>query len=129
MLAGGGGAGGLGHYTNTSEGKVIAASYLDNWNNIVRSIRNNPEMARQDINLKGRSGQPTKAGAVFEEGDAVMGKIGGLKVYAQPSKTAKVVTTIARGEEVIYTGKDQGSFIHVQGQNGEGWVEKVMVRK
>jgi hypothetical protein len=40
----------------------------------VRSIRNNPEMARQEINLKGKSGQPTKAGIVFEEGDTVTGK-------------------------------------------------------
>ncbi len=59
LLVGGGAAGGLGAYTNTPEGKVIAASYLDNWNNIVQSIRNNPELARQDINLKGKSGQPT----------------------------------------------------------------------
>jgi len=129
LLIGGGAAGGLGAYTSTPEGKVIAASYLDNWNNIVRSIRNNQEMARQDINLKGKSGQPTKAGAVFEEGDAVLGKIAGLKIYAQPKKTSRVVATIARGEEVIYTGKDEGGFISVQGQGGEGWVEKVMVRK
>ena len=129
LLVGGGAAGGLGAYTNTPEGKVIAASYLDNWNNIVRSIRNNPEMARQEINLKGKSGQPTKAGIVFEEGDAVTGKIAGLRVYAQPKKTSKVVSTLARGEEVIYTGHDQSGFISVQGQDGEGWVEKVMVKK
>jgi len=129
LVVGGNGAGALGAYTNTPEGKMIAASYLDNWNNIVRSIRDNPEMARQDINLKGKSGQPTKAGAVFEEGDAVVGKIGGLKIYAQPKKTAKVVATLARGEEAIYTGKDEGGFMHVQGQGGEGWVEKIMVKK
>ena len=129
LLVGGGAAGGLGAYTNTPEGKVIAASYLDNWNNIVRSIRNNPEMARQEINLKGKSGQPTKAGIVFEEGDAVTGKIAGLRVYAHPKKTSKVVSTLARGEEVIYTGHDLGGFISVQGQDGEGWVEKVMVKK
>lgn len=129
LLVGGGAAGGLGAYSNTPEGKVIAASYLDNWNNIVRSIRGNPEMARQDINLKGKSGQPTKAGVVFEQGDAVMGKIGGLKIYAQASKSSKVVATLAKGEEVIYTGKDKDGFISVQGQDGEGWVESVMVRK
>jgi hypothetical protein len=129
LLVGGGAAGALGAYTNTPEGKVIAASYLDNWNNIVRSIRNNPDLARQDINLKGASGKPTKAGLVLEEGDVVTGKIAGLRIYAQPNKTSKVVATIARDEEVIYTGQDQGAFIHVQGQGGEGWVEKIMVRK
>lgn len=129
LFVGGAGAGALGGYTNTPEGKVIAASYLDNWNNIVRSIRNNPQLARQDINLKSASGQPTKAGMVFEEGDTVTGKIAGLKLYAQPNKKSKVVSTLGRGEEVIYTGKDQDGFIQVQGQDGEGWVEKIMVRK
>jgi hypothetical protein len=129
LLVGGGAVGALGGYTNTPEGKVLAASYLDNWNNIVRSVRGNPEMARQEINLKGKSGQPTKAGVVFEEGDAVVGKIGGLKMYAKPSKSSKVVTTLARDEEMIYTGKDEAGFISVQGQNGEGWVDKVMVKK
>jgi hypothetical protein len=129
LLVGSGAAGGLGAYTNTPEGKVIAASYLDNWNNIVRSVCNNPEMARQNISLKGRSSQPTKAGIVFEEGDAILGKIAGLKIYTQPNKTSKVVTTIARDEEVIYTGKEDGRFISVQGQNGEGWVEKIMMKK
>ena len=95
----------------------------------MRSIRNNPEMARHEINLEGKSGQPAKAGAVFEVGDTIMGKIAGLKMYAQPNKISKVVTTIPRGEVVIYTGKNEGAFILVQGQDGEGWVEKIMVRK
>src|SRR5687768_12579223 len=39
-LFGGGAAGGLGGYANTNEGKVIAASLMDNYNNVVRSVRN-----------------------------------------------------------------------------------------
>lgn len=129
LLGGGGAAGGLGAYESTPEGKIVAAGFLDNWNNIVRAIRNNPQLTRQDINLKGASGQPTKAGAVFEEGDAITGKIAGLKIYAQPNKASKVVAALGKGEEVIYTGKEKDGFISVQGQDGEGWVEKVMVRK
>ncbi len=129
ILGGGGAVGGLGAYTSTPEGKVIAASYLDNWNNIVKSIRNNPQLARQDINLKGASGQPTQAGMAFDKGDALTGKIGGLKIYSQPSKTSKVVASLAKGEEVIFTGEEKNGFISVQGNDGEGWVEKILVRK
>jgi hypothetical protein len=129
LLVGGGAAGGLGAYTNTPEGKVIAASYMDNWNNIVRSIRNNPQLARQDINLKQESGKVVKAGTAFESGDVITGKIGGLKLYSQPSKTSKVVASLAKGEEVIYTGTEKDGFLSVQGNNGEGWVEKILVRK
>ena len=128
-IIGGGAAGGLGAYTNTPEGKVIAASYMDNWNNIVRSIRNNPQLARQDINLKQESGKVVQAGAAFEKGDAVMGKIGGLKIYSQPSKTSKVVASLAKGEEVIFTGAEKDGFMSVQGNDGEGWVEKILVKK
>lgn len=126
---GGGVAGGLGGYTNTPEGKVIAASYMDNWNNIVRSIRNNPQLTRQDINLKSDSGKPAKAGQAFDAGDAVTGKIAGLKIYAQPNKSSKVVAKLGKGEEVIYTGEEKNGFISVQGNDGEGWVEKMMIKK
>lgn len=129
LLVGGGAGGALGAYTNTPEGKVIAASFLDNWNNIVRSIRNNPQLARQNINLKQESGKVVKAGAAFEAGDVLTGKIGGLKIYSQPAKTAKVVATLAKGEEVIYTGEEKNGFLSVQGNGGEGWVEKILVRK
>lgn len=128
LLVGGGGAGALGAYSNTPEGKVVAASYLDNWNNIVRSIRNNPQLARQDIDLKGASGRPTQAGTVYQNGDSISGKIN-LKMYAQPSKTSRLVATLPKGEEVIYTGEEKNGFLSVQGNEGEGWVEKVLVRK
>ena len=52
LALGGGAVGTLGAYENTAEGKVLAASFLDNWNNIVRSIRANPQMVRGEIDLK-----------------------------------------------------------------------------
>lgn len=36
---GGGAVAAVGGYTNTNEGKVVAASFLDNYNNIVRAMR------------------------------------------------------------------------------------------
>jgi curli biogenesis system outer membrane secretion channel CsgG len=39
-LIGGGAAGGLGGYSNTAEGKVIAAAFTDAYNQLVRSLRN-----------------------------------------------------------------------------------------
>jgi hypothetical protein len=129
ILGGGGAVGALGAYENTAEGKVVASSFLDNWNNIVRSIRNSPEMARQQINLKAEGGKVAKAGVGLEEGDVVTGKIGGLKVYAEPSKKAKLVGTVGKGEELIYKGDEKNGFILVQGNDGEGWVEKLLIKK
>lgn len=41
---GGGVLGALGGYTSTPEGKVVAASFLDNFNRIVQSIRDKPSL-------------------------------------------------------------------------------------
>ena len=43
---GGGGGAALGGYSNTNEGKVIAASFADNYNGIVRAVRGNPSLQR-----------------------------------------------------------------------------------
>ena len=39
-LLGGGGGGGVGGYTNTAQGKVIAAAFMDAYNQMVKSLRN-----------------------------------------------------------------------------------------
>ena len=64
MFGGGGGAA-LGGYSNTNEGKVIAASFLDNWNNIVRAVRNNPSLiqAKAGPAAQANAANSVKAGA------------------------------------------------------------------
>ncbi len=126
---GGGVVGALGAYENTAEGKVVASGFLDNWNNIVRAIRGNPDMQRQQISLKGPSGKPTQAGAGFQSGDVITGKIGGLKVYAEPSKSAKVVANLKKGDELVFTGDIKNGFLAVEGNEGVGWVDQNLVRK
>lgn len=39
-LFGGTAAGGLGAYTNTAQGKVVVAAFVDSYNNLVKSVRN-----------------------------------------------------------------------------------------
>lgn len=126
---GGGAVGALGAYENTAEGKVVASGFLDNWNNIVRAIRDNPDMQRQQISLKGPSGKPTQAGAGFQTGDVITGKIGGLKVYAAPDKGAKVVAALKKGDELVFTGEVKNGFLAVEGNEGAGWVDQNLVKR
>ena len=44
LLGGGGGAAG-GGYGNTNEGKIIAAAFMDNYNQVVMAVRNDPTPA------------------------------------------------------------------------------------
>lgn len=126
---GGGAIGALGAYENTAEGKVVASGFLDNWNNIVRAVRNNPDMQRSEISLKGPSGKPSQAGGGFQSGDVITGKIGGLKVYAEPSKGSKVLVSLKRGDELVFTGETKNGFLSVEGNDGAGWVDQALVKR
>ncbi len=129
MLFGGGGGAAAGGYGNTNEGKIIAAAYMDNYNNIVKAVRNDPSLVRNVGTLKqeAAAGGATKAGAVFNEGDVLTPKIAGVKLMDKPSDTAKVLATLARGDELVVTGDVKDGFVNVQGSSASGWVKVVLV--
>lgn len=115
-------------YTNTPEGKVIAASLLDNWNNIVIAIRDNPSLIKThseagDIN----AANSTRAGAPQKAGEILMARIGNVKVYAGPSKDSKVVATLSRTDELIASGDQKNGFVQVDSSNFSGWVQRTLV--
>lgn len=129
---------GLGAYENTAEGKVVAASFLDNYNQVVRAVRNQPQLQRASMNVAQETPPPQPPVAVpqvpaapagFTRGDVLRGKIGGVKVYAQPSEKSRVVATLARGDEVLFTGQERDGFLNVQRDKATGWVEKDFVVK
>lgn len=128
-LFGGGAAGGLGGYAKTNEGKMLAASLMDNYNNIVRSVRGQPSLHRDVGTLAEEAGKKTKGGAVFNEGDTVVPKIGNLKLYSTPSESGKAVATLSKGEEMIFMGEEQDGFIKVESGSGGGWVKKVLITR
>jgi hypothetical protein len=129
LLAGAGTAGALGGYANTNEGKVIAASFADNYNGIVRSVRANPSLQRDVGSLAEEAGKRTKAGAVFNEGDVLRPKLPNVKLLKQPSDQSDTVATLAKGEELIFLGKEQDGFLNVETAKGGGWVKKVLIAR
>jgi hypothetical protein len=50
-----------------------------------------------------------------------------VRVLAQPSDQAATVATLARGEEMIFMGKEQDGFVSVETSKGGGWVKKILV--
>jgi hypothetical protein len=100
---------------------MIAASFRDNFNAIVRSIRTNPSLAK-------RAAAP-KAGAVFDEGDVLQPKINGVQVLSAPKDGSKVVATLQRNDDVVYLGEEEAGYLKVLTPAGEGWVRKLVVTK
>ncbi len=115
-------------YTNTPEGKVIAASLLDNWNNIVRTIRDNPSLIKTSSESgDANAAASTRAGAPQKAGELLMARISNVKVYAGPSRDSKVVATLARTDELIASGDQKNGFVQVDSSNFSGWVQKTLV--
>lgn len=119
----GGQVGGVVGYTNTNEGKVIAASFLDNFNTIVTSMRGSGVLP-----VSTRTSQ-TGTGASFAEGDVVRPKIDKVEVLAEPSDAARTVGTAQKSDELVFLGEEIGGFVKVQGAAVEGWVKKTLVAK
>lgn len=130
-LFGGGGGAAIGGYGNTNEGKIIAAAFMDNYNNIVRVVRNDPSLQRKVGTLaqEAAAGGQTAAGVVMNEGDVLTPKIAGVKLLATPADGAKEVATLARGDEMVVIGKVENGFVNVQAGSGAGWVKAVLVNK
>lgn len=130
-LFGGGGGGAIGGYGNTNEGKIIAASFADNYNNIVGVIRNDPNLQRNVGTLaqEAASGGKTKAGAIYNEGDVLFPKIAGVKLMGSAGESGKVVAMLTKGDELIYMGTEENGFVKIESGKGSGWVKKVLVSK
>ncbi|MCC6473812.1 MAG: peptidoglycan-binding protein [Burkholderiales bacterium] len=122
---------GAGAYTNTAEGKVVAAALLDNYNNIVRAIRNQPSLiqARPSTASQQNAAASVQAGDGLNAGDVIMPKIAGIRLLAGANASANVLSTLRRDDELVYLGAKEGAFIKVQGSGGEGWVDSRMVSK
>ena len=129
MFGSGGGAA-LGGYSNTNEGKVIAASFLDNWNNIVRAIRNNASLiqAKSGVAAQANSAGSVQAGAAAE-GDVMVAKISGAQVLKGPADGSGMLMALSKTDEVLYLGEERNGYLKVTSPRGDGWVKKVLLKK
>ena len=130
LFGGSGGAAG-GGYSNTNEGKIIAAAFMDNYNGVVKVVRSDPSLQRNVGTLKqeAAAGGSTRAGAVFNEGDVLIPKIANVKLLAQPSDDGKVVATLGRSDELVVIGSEKDGYVNVQGSAAAGWIKIVLVQK
>jgi Curli production assembly/transport component CsgG len=129
MFGGGGGAA-FGGYSNTNEGKVIAASFLDNWNNIVRAIRDNPSLiqARAGAAAQANAANSVQANAAAP-GDVMVAKIAGAQVLRNPADGSGLVMSLSKTDEVLLLGEEQNGFVKVTSPRGDGWIKKLLLKK
>ncbi len=120
-LFGGGGGAAAGGYGNTNEGKIIAAAFMDNYNNVVNAVRNDTSLQRNVGSLKeeAAAGGKVKSGAVFNEGDVLVPKIANIKLLAQPVETAKALATLGEGRRARRDRRREGRLHRRAGRDRE----------
>lgn len=119
---------GLGGYTSTDQGKVVAASFLNNYNNVVLAIRNQPSLHRDttDLTTAAASGNSVQAGSVFNAGELIGPKLAKLPVFANPDTESEILYEILKGDGAVYLGEETNGFLNVEGADGQGWVRSIL---
>ncbi len=72
---------------------------------------------------------PGGAPTALQPGDVLIGKIPGIQVYRQPSKAAHKLIRLTQTDTVIYMGEEHAGLYRVATSQGEGWVDKLLVKK
>ena len=121
------GAIGGGAYTSTDEGKIVAAALLDNYNNIVRDVRNNPSLLESTSAVAQQNAAASLRAASHRPGAVLRAKLDNVKVLEGPERGADVVSKLKKGEEVVFMGDAEDGYLYVQGSETEGWVQEFML--
>ena len=121
------GAVGGGAYTSTEEGKLVAGALLDNYNNIVRDVRDDPSLLASTSEVGQQNAEESLQASDFAPGAVLSAKLANVKVTAAADKGSEVVTTLTKGEEVVFLGESEDGFLLIQGAEAEGWVREILM--
>lgn len=129
---GGGGLGALGAYGSTAEGKVVAAAFMDAYNNMISTIRDSPDIARSASSAREESERVAKSiadkSATGLQGSIVKPKLSRATVYDEPSDAGNRAAYLTGESLGIADGREKDGFIFVKGDGFKGWVDRTMIR-
>lgn len=121
------GAVGGGAYTSTDEGKIVAGALLDNYNNIVRDIRDDPSLLKSTSEVGQRNADASLQAVNFQPGAVLIAKLDNVKVMSEPTRQSDVVANLIKNEEVVYLGESKDGYLFIQGADSEGWVREILM--
>ena len=127
-LGGSSTAAGLGAYSNTPEGKVVAAAFLQTYNSIVDAVEGDNDLVRENslLEFKKEGGKKIKKTKKSSVGEIKFSKINNVPVYSGPDGK-NVMFKLTSKEEVVILG-EEGDYYNIMGSGGEGWVKKILVK-
>ena len=101
---------------------------MDNYNQIVREIKNKPSLLAPTSAPAQRNSANSLKASKFQPGEVLSTKINGAKLQEEPGKDGDVIAGLSKGTEVVYLGEQEDGYLHVQAEQGEGWVREFMLQ-
>lgn len=111
----------VGGYTNTSQGKVIASSFLANLNAIIQELR--PSAPTKSDGAARRSLEK------WTVGDVLIPRLNGVRVLGDAADNAKVVANVGKQDELVFGGDEKNGYVRIEGAAVEGWVKRSLLRR
>ena len=126
---GGSGYTSVGGYTKTPEGKMVAASLLDNYNKIVMTVRHQTSLIKTgSVASNINAGASVREGTPVTAGASVFARLSNVRVFSEPRVGSKLLGSLKRSEEAIATGEERDGFVRIDGENvAGGWVQRTLV--
>jgi len=127
-LGGNSAGAGLGAYTNTPEGKVVAAAFLETYNSIVNTVDGDQALVRENslLEYKKEGGKKIKKAKKNVIGEVKFSKINNVPVYSDPEGKNEIFKLTSKEEIVILA--EEGAYYNIMASNGEGWVKKILIK-
>jgi len=123
----GAGGGALGGYASTSQGKVIAKSYLRTWNEIVGKIRNQPSLLEATSAAAQENAAASFTANGFNPGEVLTPKIAGVPLLSAPDDASETIASLSKEDEAVVE-EEQNGYVKVLTVHGSGWVRKLLVK-
>jgi len=65
----------------------------------------------------------------FAAGDVVTAKVDNIQLLVNPASGAAVLAIVTTADQLVYLGEEQNGHLLVQGADGQGWINKLLVEK
>lgn len=90
----------------------------------------------REVNVLSKEATPAKPAvdqaslsSEIKSGDILVAKVANVKVLKEANKKSAKLAQVSKSDELIYMGEEQNGLYLVTAPDGEGWVDKILVKR
>lgn len=102
----------------------------------LRSTLGEVTRTTREVNVLSKEATPAKPAtdqaslsSEIKSGDILVAKVANVKVLKEANKKSAKLAQVSKSDELIYMGEEQNGLYLVTAPDGEGWVDKILVKR